>query len=577
MSEQADDGRTPYNVGPAGVMFQASGVITFLSGEEPMILSRWLKYLMPPAVFLLGASLLLSPAGAAVEDAADQAPGRTMAQQATKVQKKWTTSDHSKHPALQKTFSKGQEITVACLSCHSEAEEQFKKTIHWTWIGHTDENGKQLGKAGDSLNNFCLATNKMTDKGCSSCHTGWQAKQQGVNCLNCHSQMQVNWSEAFEDYQAFSASDDDEELEIARDIQSEIQLAAQSIGRPTRQNCGACHFKGGGGDGVKHGDLDTSLSKPSKALDVHMGMDGQNFDCTRCHTTVQHHIAGRIYSKPAYTDRKSLIENDLTAKITCESCHSTTPHEAGHKANDHTDKVACQSCHIPEFARVRPTKMSWDWSQSGKLKEGKKYKEKGPLGTIDYMTIKGQMSWAKNVTPEYAWFDGAMNTMTVKDTIDPAQVVIVSGPVAKANDPNARIFPFKVHRGKQPYDKVNNNLLAPLLSGKNGYWATLDWHDALTRGMQAMAVPYSGQFDFVSTTYYFPTTHMVAPKDNVVACNACHTKDGGRLEDIAGVYMPGRDRAGLLDTFGWLAVIGALLGVALHGLGRIFTNGRKGA
>ncbi len=41
--------------------------------------------------------------------------------------------------------------------------------------------------------------------------------------------------------------------------------------RPERQNCGACHFNGGGGDGVKHGDLDTSLTKPNKALDVHMG------------------------------------------------------------------------------------------------------------------------------------------------------------------------------------------------------------------------------------------------------------------------------------------------------------------
>jgi hypothetical protein len=39
------------------------------------------------------------------------------------------------------------------------------------------------------------------------------------------------------------------------------------------------------------------------------------------------------------------------------------------------------------------------------------------------MTIKGKMKWAKNVAPEYAWFNGAMNTMTVKDTIDPSQVV----------------------------------------------------------------------------------------------------------------------------------------------------------
>ena len=522
--------------------------------------------------------IMLSPAWAAVpSDPDDQAPGRTMAQQATKAQRPWTTSDHSKHPALKKTFTRGQEITQACLSCHSEAEKQFKQTIHWTWIGHTDASGKQLGKAGDSLNNFCLATNKMQDKGCSSCHTGWKAKQEGVNCLLCHSRKMINWGEAFEDYQAFAASDDPEELEIAAELQGEIQTAAQSIGRPTRQNCGECHFKGGGGDGVKHGDLDTSLTKPNKKLDVHMGVDGQNFECTRCHTTVQHHVAGRIYSKPAYTERRSLIEDDLTAKITCESCHGSTPHEKGHKANDHTDKVACQSCHIPEFARVLPTKMSWDWSKSGNLKDGKKYKEKGPLGTIDYMSIKGQMTWAKNVTPEYAWFNGAMNTMTVKDTIDPSQEVTVSGPVGAADDPNSRIFPFKIHRGVQPYDKVNKNLVAPLLSGKHGYWATLDWIDAISRGMQDMALPFSGQFDFVHSTYYFPTTHMVAPKDNVVACNECHMHDKGRLAGISGVYMPGRDRVGMLDILGWIAVVGGLIGVILHGFGRIFTNGKKEA
>jgi hypothetical protein len=45
---------------------------------------------------------------------------------------------------------------------------------------------------------------------------------------------------------------------------------------------------------------------------------------------------------------------------------------------------------------------------------------------------------------------------------------------------------------------------------------------------------------------------------------------------LLGVYMPGRDRKGMLDMVGWVAVIGSLLGVTLHGLGRIFTgNGRK--
>ena len=528
-----------------------------------------------PTLFLIILSItLISSTGWASEtEEAMQAPGRTLAQQATKSQAHWTTADHSKHAALKKEFRSGPEITAACLSCHSDAEMQFKETIHWTWIGYTDESGKQLGKAGDSINNFCIATNKMADKGCSSCHTGWNGKEQGINCLNCHSQKKVNWGEAFEDYNAFVGSEDPDEKEIADELQGQIQAAAQDIGLPTRQNCGECHFKGGGGDGVKHGDLDTSLTNPNKSLDVHMGVDGQNFQCTRCHTTVKHHVAGRIYSKPAFEQRTSLIQDDLTAKITCESCHSATPHEMGHKANDHTDKVACQSCHIPEFARVLPTKMSWDWSQAGKLKDGKPYKEKGPTGTIDYMTIKGEMHWETNVQPEYAWFNGSMKTLTVKDVIDPATVVPVSAPVGGPDDPNSRIFPFKVHRGKQPYDKVHKSFLAPLLSGKDGFWTTLDWNDALTRGQNAMGVPFSGEFAFAATSYVFPTTHMVAPKDNVVACNECHTRTNGRLASIQGVYMPGRDRVGVFDTLGWVAAIGSLIGVLLHGLGRIFTNG----
>jgi hypothetical protein len=220
--------------------------------------------------------------------------------------------------------------------------------------------------------------------------------------------------------------------------------------------------------------------------------------------------------------------------------------------------------------------MSWDWSQAGRLKDGKPYKEKGPTGTIDYMSIKGVMRWDKHVQPVYAWFNGSMNTLTVKDVIDPSDVVAVTRPMGDPGDPNSRIFPFKVHRGKQPYDKVNKNFLAPLLSGKDGYWTTLDWQRALSKGMASMGLPYSGEFDFAATTYVFPTTHMVAPKDNVVNCSQCHVRQGGRLAGIGGVYMPGRDRAGLLDTIGWVGVIGALLGVVLHGLGRIFTaNGRK--
>ena len=363
-----------------------------------------------------------------------------MAQQATKADDIWITADHTKHEALKKTFKSGVEVTRACISCHSEAESQFHKTIHWTWIAAGTDN--QHGKASYSLNNFCISTNKTTDKGCMSCHPGWGKSTDAVNCLACHGQKDINWDEAFEDMQYFSGEDDAESKEMAKELSGQIQEAVQNVGRPTRKNCGSCHFYGGGGDGVKHGDMDSSLTKPNKALDVHMGVDGQNFDCVRCHTTKQHNIAGRVYTAPAATHRKSLIEDDLASKITCESCHSDQPHKSDSKANHHTDKVACQSCHIPTFARVNPTKMSWDWSKAGKKKDGKPYKTKDAFGKFDYMSIKGQMKWAKNIKPEYFWYNGSIESITARDTIDPANVVPVSQPVGNRSDGNARIYPF---------------------------------------------------------------------------------------------------------------------------------------
>jgi hypothetical protein len=93
--------------------------------------------------------------------------------------------------------------------------------------------------------------------------------------------------------------------------------------------------------------------------------------------------------------------------------------------------------------------------------------------------------------------------------------------------------------------------------------------------MPPSTFPSPVSFDFVDTTYVFPITHMVAPKENVVSCNECHAREDSRLKNLAGFYMPGRDKFQLLDSLGWILVLGHLLGVGIHGLTRMFTNGRK--
>jgi len=506
-----------------------------------------------------------------------EAPGLELARQAVKTGKKPTTADHSQFKALQKEFVSGPEISKACISCHTKAAEQLKETLHWTWLDPNSPKDNVKGKAGYSLNNFCISANGMHDHHCNECHIGWntEGKKTEIDCLRCHGQKKINWEEVFEDYRYFTESEDPEENALAKDAQAEIQEAAQSVGYPTRTNCGSCHFFGGGGDGVKHGDLDSSLINPNRELDVHMGYDGQDFDCVRCHTTVAHKVAGRIYGTPASDTRQSLLEHDLEAKIMCESCHSDNPHHSNSKMNDHTDKVACQSCHVPEFAKVLPVQVWWDWSQAGKKKDGKPYDVKGPFDKPVYQSGRGETKWEKNVIPKYFWFNGSIQGVTAKDIIDPSKPVKLAWPVGDRSDKNARIFPFHVHQGKQPYDIENKTMAAPLLSGEHGYWATFDWQDSIQRGADYLNLPFSGKIGFVETGYVFPSTHMVAPKEEALECNQCHTRPESRLANLTGFYMPGRDRVNVVDIAGWVIVLCSFGGIVLHALGRIFANGRK--
>jgi hypothetical protein len=302
----------------------------------------------------------------------DRAPGRTMAQQATKEQA--AVDHHRPRPdrsAAARISAPARKSPRPASPVTRKRPDQFHKTIHWTWKAYTTENGQRSRQGRRFDQQFLhLGQQHAGQRLLLSCHPGWGNQTEAVNCLNCHGQEKsINWEESFEDLEAFDGSEDPDEQEIADEIRGNIQNAVQSVVRPERQNCGSCHFKGGGGDGVKHGDLDTSLTKPNKALDVHMGSRRPEL---HLHPLPHHHAAQHCRpglhptgghraqepdrGRPDHQDHLRVLPQQHAAQ------------KAESKANDHTDKVACQSCHIPEFARVNPTKMSWDWSQSGKLK-----------------------------------------------------------------------------------------------------------------------------------------------------------------------------------------------------------------
>ena len=409
-------------------------------------------------------------------------------------------TDHSH--LLQGPFASGSEVTAACLQCHESAASDFMKTTHWTWESApvmADWRGETvtIGKK-NQINNFCISAQGNENK-CMSCHAGygWEdddfdfANPLNVDCLVCHA-----------DRSLYAKGDYGYPL-----AELDLVAAAQSVGLPTRENCGFCHYDGGGGNNVKHGDMDSSLNYPSESLDVHMGR--LDLQCIDCHQGPDHAIKGRLLADNLTIPAEEQVQST--------DCHAEAPH-ADQRINQHTSSVACQTCHISAIALRNPTKMTWDWSTSGQDR---------PEDHLTYLKIKGDFRYETEVTPTYRWFNGSnAYRYILGDTIDPSRHAMINLPDGDITDPNARIYPFKVHVANQPYDTVNNILLAPRTAGEDGYWTTFDWPSGLALGAEDAGIPFSGQYDFAETWMYWPIAHMVQPAEDALQCEGCHGPDG---------------------------------------------------
>jgi octaheme c-type cytochrome (tetrathionate reductase family) len=417
---------------------------------------------------------------------------------------------HTDHTdIIQGPFESGDEVTLACLECHEDAAHEVMATAHWTWESQPyyidgRDGPVTVGKK-NSINNFCIGI-QSNWAGCTSCHAGygWEdanfdfSNQANVDCLVCHDQTGT--------YVKGYAGEPVEGVDLLS--------VAQSVGAPTRENCGGCHFKGGGGNAVKHGDLDESLYFPPTNVDVHMGE--HDFLCTDCHQTDEHLVKGRSIS----------VSLDDENQIYCTDCHSENLHD-DERINAHVQSVACQTCHIPVAATRDATKMYWDWSTAGQDLEESVH---------TYLKIKGSFVYESNFIPEYRWYNGNATRYIFGDVIDPTQITPINQPLGEFNDPTSKIWPFKVHLAKQPYDTVYNYFLQPKTFGEGGFWTEFDWDLALRLGSDAVGLDYSGQYGFAESEMYWPTTHMVTPTNEALSCDHCHGAEG-RIDWIALGYF----------------------------------------
>ena len=145
-----------------------------------------------------------------------------------------------------------------------DAASDLMKTSHWTWESSRSacpgarNSGQSIGRT-SQINNFCIGAQGNENKlppamratdgragvpnsrntrtwDCLACHAEPGAVRQG-----CGATRRRRWT---------------------------LLAAAEACAPPRARTAAKCHFDGGGGNGVKHGDLDQNLYFPGRSLDV---------------------------------------------------------------------------------------------------------------------------------------------------------------------------------------------------------------------------------------------------------------------------------------------------------------------
>lgn len=397
-----------------------------------------------------------------------------------------------------------EEVTAACLKCHDKVGRDILDTAHWNWKGVSPEisgfeHSTSVGLF-NTIDNYTISS-IPTLINTTAYHIGYGIKGNAfdftnaskIDCLICHDTTRSYRKDALRN--GLPAADID------------LKAVYRSVGRPSRFNCGSCHFNAIGGTNVKQGDLEPALLDCSPDLDVHMGM--VDMRCQDCHTTKSHKIYGLSFNAPVTEGR-----------VSCEQCHGAKPHGLTGSLSRHLDKhvitVACETCHIPSFARESPTLVDSDFSSAGRQRKP----ELDEYGKPAYDPRLGMLTWKKNAMPVYRWFDGTRGSYILGDKIDPTGTVSLNPPLGQRFDPAAKIHPFKIHTAKQPYD-AKKDILVPV-KFEDGYWNDYNWDKAIAAGMTTAGMTYSGRYGFVRTEMYTPIRHEVVPAKKALGCADCH-------------------------------------------------------
>jgi hypothetical protein len=413
------------------------------------------------------------------------------------------------------------EGTSTCLTCHEDEAETFFHSQHYQWTGETpaivNSDGELLGKM-NTINDFCTnpvpawigitknSRGELLSQGCSKCHAGLgkmpsaemsREQLENIDCLICHAS----------GYNRTLVENEDGSLEwkpILWKNQEGLDSVSKRITMPKRTSCLRCHSGSGGGPNFKRGDIEYALADTDREFDVHMGTDGGDMACMDCHAGASHRIRGRGVD---------LMGSDMADKpLRCGNgeCHEAAPH-VKELLNRHASRVDCTVCHIPVFAKEDATDMVRDWSTPAYSEAKDKH-----IATI---------TMGANVEPEIAWYNGTVWAQLpgVPVTTDDDGVITMVVPQGDREDPEAKLYAFKVHRGMMPVTTESRWLL-PI--NVEEFFADGNMDGAVREASHVMYGIEDFEYGWMPVKRYMGIFHEVQPADNALRCLDCHGPDG---------------------------------------------------
>jgi len=378
-----------------------------------------------------------------------------------------------------------------CEVCHLNDADQVMRSVHYAWADKMDHYSPIPGSI-PRINWLGILNHDLDIAGgCGRCHVGGgampgtpeaqtpEAKAQ-IDCLICH-------AEVYDMKARFPQKNEDGALIIVGD---RSLAAARSAAKPTAEACLRCHLNAGGGKLYKRG-LDFAPVADKHANESTGDVHADNgMTCVDCHHGEDHTVYGYA---------PTLWSRDHEERLTCESCHTESPH-ANPLINEKHQRLDCRTCHIRSTGGL----MTRDWTAEPIYDPIKEL-----YGPVD------EVAPANSVEPIYKWYNGGR----LKPGNWPGSF----------DDENSKLQPFKLFKGTVPTDAASGKPL-PLKLGV--YYKTGDLEKAIVAGAQDAGMAYSGQWQAKTLAAPLQLSHGIQPKEQALGCVDCHVKNG-RLDFAA--------------------------------------------